>query len=90
MSDENIVDFPQKQFAEDYNDVIELGLQPDGTVMLHMLDEAPAVAINGGHKCDVIDGPCSCGAWHSKGEPGREWTDEYIGYCRLNGKEPGE
>lgn len=23
---------------------------------------------NGGQKCDMDDGPCACGAWHSKDE----------------------
>lgn len=23
---------------------------------------------NGGRGCDVLDGPCSCGAWHKPGE----------------------
>jgi len=24
----------------------------------------PALGMNGGRKCDVVRGPCSCGAWH--------------------------
>jgi hypothetical protein len=23
---------------------------------------------NGGEECDVVDGPCACGAWHSRQE----------------------
>lgn len=30
------------------------------------------IAHNGGVACDVFEGPCSCGAWHHKGEP-RNW-----------------
>lgn len=30
-----------------------------------MLMEAhPELGRNGGRKCDVVDGPCSCGGWH--------------------------
>lgn len=37
---------------------------PDGAIDLSLFDSAPAVGYNGGVKCDVTSGPCSCGAWH--------------------------
>lgn len=84
-----VVKIPQKRFAEDLNDVID-DCMVDGALMISDMDNAPAVAtLRNGAKCDVLTGPCSCGGWHHKGET-RNWTDEYIGYCRLNGKEPGE
>lgn len=41
---------------------------------LKTLDELPAIAYNGGSKCDVLTGPCSCGASHSLNEQGRKYT----------------
>ena len=84
-----VVKLPQKRFAEDLNDVINMHMN-DGALDLHELENTPAIAtIGNGSKCDVLTGPCSCGGWHHKGES-RNWTEEYIGYCKLNGKEPGE
>jgi len=38
---------------------------PEGAIDLSLFDSAPAVGYNGGLKCDVTSGPCSCGAWHT-------------------------
>ncbi|MEK7640702.1 MAG: hypothetical protein AAB389_01750 [Patescibacteria group bacterium] len=43
----------------------------DLSLMDAHLKSAP-IAHNGGQPCDVFEGPCSCGAWHHKGEP-RNW-----------------
>lgn len=29
-----------------------------------LMEAHPELGRNGGQKCDVIDGPCSCGGWH--------------------------
>ena len=29
-----------------------------------LMEAHPALGRNGGQKCDVVDGPCSCGGWH--------------------------
>lgn len=29
-----------------------------------LMDAHPELGRNGGQKCDVAEGPCSCGAWH--------------------------
>lgn len=29
-----------------------------------LMEAHPELGRNGGQKCDVVDGPCSCGAWH--------------------------
>jgi hypothetical protein len=84
----NVIKFPQKRFAGSLNEAIDTCMV-DGALMISDMDNLPAVATNGGTKCDVVTGFCSCGAHHSKGDS-RNWTDEYIGYCRMNGKEPGE
>lgn len=36
----------------------------DGAIDLALIDAHPALGTNGGVKCDVASGPCSCGAWH--------------------------
>jgi len=38
----------------------------DGALDSQLMDAHPALGCNGGQKCDVTDGPCSCGAWHRK------------------------
>ena len=35
----------------------------DGSLLEAHETYAP-VGMNGGHRCDVYSGPCSCGAWH--------------------------
>lgn len=47
-----------------FDDLIEMSTTPEGTIDISTLDNAPAVGYNGGLKCDVTSGPCSCGAWH--------------------------
>ncbi len=47
-----------------FNDVLRNAITPDGAIDLSKIDSAPAVGYNGGRKCDVTSGPCSCGAWH--------------------------
>jgi hypothetical protein len=36
----------------------------DGAIDSEIMDAHPALGRNGGQKCDVTSGPCSCGAWH--------------------------
>jgi hypothetical protein len=36
----------------------------NGALDLALMEEHPAHGYNGGQKCDVSRGPCSCGAWH--------------------------
>lgn len=36
----------------------------DGALDLALMEMHPAQGYNGGQKCDVQEGPCSCGAWH--------------------------
>lgn len=42
-----------------------------GALDLSLLDahgEHLNLGTNGGTKCDVLEGPCACGAWHTKEE----------------------
>jgi hypothetical protein len=36
----------------------------NGALDMMVMEAHPALGYNGGQKCDVSDGPCSCGAWH--------------------------
>ncbi len=36
----------------------------NGVLDLELMEAHPALGRNGGQKCDVTSGPCSCGAWH--------------------------
>jgi hypothetical protein len=39
----------------------------DGALSLALLDahgKYAALGFNGGQRCDVVSGPCACGAWH--------------------------
>lgn len=36
----------------------------NGAIDLMLMEVHPELGRNGGQKCDVISGPCSCGAWH--------------------------
>jgi hypothetical protein len=42
----------------------------EGAVDLRLIEahgQYAPVGRNGGRACDVLDGPCSCGAWHRRG-----------------------
>ena len=47
-----------------FEDLVALATTEDGAIDLSVFANAPAVGYNGGVKCDVTSGPCSCGAWH--------------------------
>jgi len=34
------------------------------TLLLEAHEEYASLGMNGGVRCDVASGPCSCGAWH--------------------------
>lgn len=39
----------------------------DGIIYPHLMDahaEYVDLGTNGGRRCDVVRGPCNCGAWH--------------------------
>lgn len=59
----HIKDHPQQHM---HNDMYELQrcCMVDGALDLMMMEIHPAIGYNGGQKCDVREGPCSCGAWH--------------------------
>jgi len=51
--------------GEDFDDVVRYATTPEGTVDLSKMQELEGrFGYNGGQGCDVLSGPCSCGAWH--------------------------
>ncbi len=44
-----------------------------GAVDLSAIANMPTVGYNGGVKCDVTEGPCSCGAWHPESKAPPPW-----------------
>ncbi len=50
-------DFPQLQACCMVGDAIDLSLMEAHSKYVNL-------GTNGGQRCDVVSGPCSCGAWH--------------------------
>lgn len=41
----------------------------DGAISAELMDAHQGLlGYNGGTYCDVLEGPCACGAWHHRGE----------------------
>lgn len=36
----------------------------NGSFDPQLMEAHPELGRNGGQKCDVVSGPCSCGGWH--------------------------
>jgi len=58
----DILDHPEKH-KHTYDELVECCM-PENILDFKLIDAHPAVGYNGGSKCDVTEGPCSCGAWH--------------------------
>ena len=63
---EDIKNNPQNH-RHDFDGLIQCCLV-DGAIDYQIIDAHPAIGYNGGQKCDVFEGPCSCGAWHKNKE----------------------
>lgn len=56
---------PQLDIGSDFASVIRYATTPEGTIDLRKIEELEGrYGYNGGRGCDVMKGPCSCGAWH--------------------------
>ncbi len=54
-----------EEHSFDINDVINHSLNQKGELSISKMKELEGkFGRNGSHKCDVLEGPCSCGAWH--------------------------
>lgn len=47
----------------DFNDLRQCATV-EGALVLEILEAHDVGRTNGGRKCDVLAGPCACGAWH--------------------------
>ncbi len=66
-----IREYPELHVHKDLNDLHRCCMVATGDggraldiSLLQAHSDASAVGYNGGTACDVLDGPCSCGAWH--------------------------
>jgi hypothetical protein len=50
-----------------FEEVIIYSMDTNGAIDLRKLQSLEGrFGYNGGKGCDVLEGPCSCGAWHTK------------------------
>jgi len=55
----------KENVGSEFNDVINYAIDKNGHLSLSKLEELEGrFGSNGGRGCDVLSGPCSCGAWH--------------------------
>lgn len=54
---------PERHKHHDVNALIACCMV-NGAIDGMLMEEHPAQGYNGGQKCDVRSGPCSCGGWH--------------------------
>ena len=49
-----------------FNDVVAYSTTPDGSIDLLKMQELEGrySHVHGNRFCDVLEGPCACGAWH--------------------------
>lgn len=61
----DISDNPERHKHHDIGELTEC-CREEGTITISatLMEAHPAIGYNGGQKCDVYEGPCSCGAWH--------------------------
>ena len=62
---QDIKEHPDRHQHRDTNDLMAC-CYIDGAIDLSLQEahERVSTRTNGGKRCDVISGPCSCGAWH--------------------------
>lgn len=48
-----------------FNDVLKDAVNEDGSISASKLEGDGSLGYNGGIACDVTEGPCACGAWHT-------------------------
>ncbi len=56
---------PRLAIGDDFASVVRYAATPEGAIDLSKMQELEGrFGYNGGQPCDVLRGPCSCGAWH--------------------------
>ncbi|MEK7649782.1 MAG: hypothetical protein AAB367_02405 [Patescibacteria group bacterium] len=54
-----------REVGRSFEDVVAHATDKTGAVDLGRMQELEGrFGTNGGRDCDVLEGPCSCGAWH--------------------------
>jgi len=55
----------KENIGSEFNDVINYAINEKGHLDLRKIEKLEGrFGSNGGRGCDVLSGPCSCGAWH--------------------------
>lgn len=55
---------PRLDIGSDFGSVVRYATTRDGIDSRKMQELEGRYGYNGGRGCDVLHGPCSCGAWH--------------------------
>ena len=66
QKEQDIINNPEKH-RHTYDELNNCCISPDGAIDLYIMDlhsKYCNIGTNGNSKCDVIEGPCSCRAWH--------------------------
>lgn len=59
---EDIRNHPERHYHNFFG--LQACCMVNGALSAMLMDAHPELGRNGGQKCDVTSGPCSCGAWH--------------------------
>ena len=85
QKEKDIKEHPENHL-HDYNELLSCCIF-NGALDLSIMDlhsQYIDLGTNGGTKCDVIDGPCSCGAWHKKEDKIKKVTESIKRQKRFN------
>lgn len=63
---EDIKKNPTKHRGHDFNNLLRCCTVEEGATSARLMQAHEDISLrtNGGVRCDVKSGPCSCGAWH--------------------------
>lgn len=53
-----------KEHKHTFEELMQCVSDSEGNLDMRKLQNHTVNCYNGGQKCDVTTGPCSCGAWH--------------------------
>ena len=74
--DEKLADIRQNpdKHRHDFDD-LRACCMVNGALSLDLIDaHSGLLGSNGGVLCDTLEGPCACGAWHTKDEEIPSWS----------------
>lgn len=75
----DLQDHPEKHL-HNFNELYQCSTI-DGALDPQLLDAHGKyinLGTNGGRQCDTVEGPCACGAWHTREEMQKRLTDPKL------------